>query len=282
MVSLFDGRTHLNLAAATALVQNQWEAEGRPPLLKLSEYCRERGLRCLQTLGVPPDAWFVSLHVRDTGQSASDHLHGIRNADITTYEAAIRAIVARGGWVIRMGDPLMKPMQAMPQVIDYAQSKHRSDWMDVFLCAACRFFIGTQSGLGHVPTTFGVPAVITNWMSHLTPPWGGQNLYITKRFWSEKANRYLTFAEIIQSGLGFAQLSLCFTRQGVRVEDNSPEDIKDVVEEMLDRFDGSAFCHEADKSLAEEFNRLAKAQGVVVSSPIGRTFLQKYATELLA
>jgi putative glycosyltransferase (TIGR04372 family) len=281
MASLFDGRTNLNLAAATALVQNQWEAEGRPPLLKLSESCRKRALECLQALGVPRDAWFVSLHVRDTGQAASDHLHGIRNADITTYEAAVRSIVARGGWVIRVGDATMKPMPAMDQVIDYAHSKHRSDWMDVFLCAACRFFIGTQSGLGHVPTTFGVPSVITNWMSHLTPPWGGQNLFIPKRFWSARENRYLTFGEIIQSGLGFAQLSLCFTRQGVRVEDNSPEDIKDVVEEMLDRFDGSTRYRDADKALEEEFNRLAKAQGVIVSSPIGRAYLRKYSKELL-
>ena len=52
----------------------------------------------------------------------------------------------RGAWCLRMGDPSMRPMPRAPRVIDYAHSAIRSDWMDVFLCARCRFFIGNTSG----------------------------------------------------------------------------------------------------------------------------------------
>ncbi len=282
MVSLHDGETNVNLATATALIQNAWEANARPPLFRLSESIRAQGRQCLQALGVPPDAWFVGLHVRDCWQSSCDHLHGIRNGDIRTYAAAAKAIADRGGWVIRMGDPLMKPMPPMPQVIDYAHCQLRSDWMDVFLCAACRFFIGSQSGLSHIPTTFAVPSVITNWISYFAPPWGRDNLFIPKRCWSEKLNRYLTFSEIVRSGLGFAQVSICFTRQGVRIEDNKPEDIRDVVEEIMDRLDGRAADEAEDKCLQDRFDKLAEKLGVVPSSPVGTRYLRKYAGELLA
>ena len=54
-------------------------------------------------------------------------------------------------------------------MIDYACSDLRSDWMDIFLCAQCRFFIGCQSGLSAVPSVFGVPVVMTDLRMGQTP-----------------------------------------------------------------------------------------------------------------
>jgi putative glycosyltransferase (TIGR04372 family) len=226
---------------------------------------------------VPPETWFVGLHVRESGFITFDHLHEIRNADITTFEKALRLVVARGGWVIRMGNPGMKPLSPMPQVIDYAHSNQRSDWMDVFLCGASRFFIGTQSGLSQIATTFGVPTVITNWISYLTPSWGGQNLVIFKRCWSKRENRFLTFEEVMRAGLGYAQHCLPFLREGIRIDDNTAEEIAEVVEEMLERVAATARYTEEDRSLQDKYTRLAQRQGVVVSSRVGRDFLRRHA-----
>ena len=141
--------------------EERWESEGRGPLLALKNKDYNRGWDCLQKLGIPPDAWFVCLHVREEAPRSRAAL----SADITTYRMAIESIVTRGGWVIRQGDPSMTPLPSMPQVIDYVHTNVRSDWMDVFLWAKCRFFIGTQSGPWLVPPTFGVPCVLTNWSS---------------------------------------------------------------------------------------------------------------------
>src|SRR5262249_733686 len=138
--SLSDEPTGTYLPVVAATVQNQWEADGRPPLVELSAADTERGRHCLRTLGVPEDAWFVSLDVGEAGFHTFDFNDAFRNADIGSYLPALRSIAARGGWVIRLGNPGMEPLPALPNAIDYAHSKERSDWMDVFLCARCRFF----------------------------------------------------------------------------------------------------------------------------------------------
>jgi len=253
-------------------IQAQWEAEGHGPLLTLSDADHERGWQCLRSLGVPSDAWFVGLHVR----GGKTTLQSLRSADINTYRLAIESIVARGGWVIRMGNPFMPPLPPMPQVIDYVHSKVRSDWMDVFLWAQCRFFIGTQSGPHVVPPTFGVPCVLTNWPSLGLRPWFNKDLCIFKLHWSEREARYLNFAEVISSALAWAQCTGYRASQGIKFVDNTPEEINAVVVEMLDRLEGKLRYSKEDEELQERFDRLYTSNAYKATH-IGRDFLRKWA-----
>ena len=273
VVTFADGQ-RMNRIAAQSAVQEQWEAEGRGPLLTLTDSDHERGWRCRQRLGVPPGAWFVSLHVRDTGA-----MNG-RDADIGDYRLAMESIVARGGWVIRMGDPTMTPLPPMPQVIDYAHSEARSDWMDVFLWARCRFFMGTNSGPAWVPPTFGVPCVLTNWFPVVRPFRSRQDVGIFKLYWSEAEQRYLTFAEAFASPIGMSE-SLSHRRAvGVRLVDNTPEETNDVVLEMLERLEGTLVYTAEDEQLQARFKTLKPnftEQLGVCAGRVGRAFLRKYA-----
>ena len=253
------------------VIQEQWEAEGRGPLLALSDSDHERGWKCLWTLGVPFDAWFVGLHVRDAG------IGNPRDSDINTYRLAMESIVARGGWVIRMGDPIMKPLPLMPHVIDYAHSTIRSDWMDVFLWARCRFFIGTQSGPQLVPPSFGVSCVLANWSSPGFRPWFRKDLCVFKLHWSEREARYLNFTEVISSALGRAESTEYLASLGIRLVDNTPEEINDVVVEMMDRLDGKLQYSKEDEELQERFDRLYVNNACKANARIGRDFLRKWA-----
>lgn len=260
-----------------APVQAQWEAEGRGPLLSLTDSDRERGRDCLRRLGVPSDAWFIGLHVREGRtpiQELRPSIHDARNADINTYRSAIKSITARGGWVIRMGDPSMKPLAPMHQVIDYAHSEVRSDWMDIFLWASCRFFIGVDSGPILVPPTFGVPCVITNWASPGWRPWFGNDLFIFKLPWSENEKRHLNFSEVLSSPAAFAEYAGYRESQRIKLVDNTPEEINDVVVEMMDRLDGKQnYTKEAEK-LQERFDKLYIDNKS--HARIGRNFLRKW------
>lgn len=280
-VTLSNGQTML-YSEAGAAVQKQWELEGRSPLLSLSDSDSDRGWRCLQSLGVPKNAWFVCLHVREDGFNGGYHqglkCQKYRNADIDTYQLAIQSIVERGGWVIRVGDTTMKPLPPMKQVIDYACSEVKSDWMDVFLSAKCRFFIGTSSGLCFVPSIFGVPCVLTNWVPLGSfRSWYSQNILIPKLYRSENEQRLLTFAELIPPPVGHVFSTQVLSDMGITVIDNTREEINDVVVEMLERLDGKVEYTEADEQLQEQFTLLAESHKCYGSSRIGMNFLRKYA-----
>jgi len=255
------------------LIQSRWEAAGRDPLLNLSDSDQERGLDCLKRLGLSTDVWFVGLHARKEHTPIQE----ARNADINTYRLAMESIIARGGWVIRMGDTTMPPLPPMHHVIDYAHNKVHSDWMDVFLWARCRFFIGTQSGPHMVPPTFGVPCVITNWASLGLRPWFKKDICIFKIFWSKSQARHLNFAEVLASAAASSECAGYRSAQGISLVDNSPEDINDVVVEMLDRLEGRLRYSKEDEELQERFDRLYINSACKANARIGRAFLQKWA-----
>jgi len=149
---------------ALGTVREQWVQEGREPILELTpEHC-DRGWESLSSFGMNKTDWFTSLHVRDNGFYKRGAVDAFRNADIDTYKLAIEAVTDDGGWLIRIGDSSMKPLPKMRHVIDYALSKEKSDWMDVFLCAQCLFFIGTSSGMYPIAMAFGRPVVATNFL----------------------------------------------------------------------------------------------------------------------
>src|SRR5205085_9657302 len=116
--------------------------------------------------------------------------------DIRTYYKAMKEIVRRGGYVIRLGDKSMRQLPKLRGVIDYAHSKHKSERMDVFLCGGCRFFVGVASGLCHIPTTFGIPCVLTNWVSNALPVYSRDDVFLPKLLHSAELGRRLTFAEM--------------------------------------------------------------------------------------
>ncbi|MEG4272821.1 MULTISPECIES: TIGR04372 family glycosyltransferase [unclassified Microcoleus] len=267
----------VDLGYAFSTVQKQWQTEGNPPLLTLSPSDYERGWNCLQDLGVPKNAWFVCLHVREDGFRREGTI-SYRSADINTYLLAIESIVARGGWVIRMGDPSMKPLPSSSQVIDYAHTTVKSDWMDVFLCASCRFYLGTNSGLNCMPSLFGTPSVLTNmWPISARSVQSQQDIFIPKLAWSQVEGRYLTFEEALAPRFFFNDNSKLLYSWGIKVVDNTPEEINDLVLEMLDQLEGKCHYTEEEEVLQQQFNSLPTPYGPsAFNSRIGRSFLHNY------
>ena len=258
-------------------INTKWA--GKPPLLSLRGSDRQRGWDCLRKLGLPEGAWFVCVHGREPGNRPQDAAHTHRDVDIYTYFPAMEAIVERGGWCIRMGDVATKPLPPMKNVIDYAHLGVKSDWMDVFLCASCRFLLGSDSGLSALVSVFGIPCALANLIPLSILPSGHTDIGIPKLLWSCAEQRYLTFKEILDSPMGQANFFAdSFEKAGIRIVDNSPDDIRDLALEMLDRTEGRVTYTVADESLQRRFKSLFKPghYGYGASSRIGRNFLRKY------
>lgn len=267
--------------SAVAASQIRWDAQGRPPLLALESDHERKGRQALAALGMPSDSWFVALHVREAGYlgESSDSHRATRNADIHTYFPAVRRIVERGGWVVRIGDPTMTPIPEIEHVIDYVHTEVQSDWMDVFLGASCRFLLGTSSGAFVIPWSFGRPVVLANWETLRTRPWGRRDLFIPKLWRLTPEGRFLTFEETLapsNAGVEVMAPSEALNRHGVALVDNTAEEIVELVEEWFDR-EASPSSFEADEPLQQSFERLvAEHFPYGTQSRIGSRFLSRH------
>jgi putative glycosyltransferase (TIGR04372 family) len=281
---LLDFHTHrysvaINQTAEYHALQVQWA--GRPPLLALTAADRAYGARMRQALGMPEDAWFVCIHSREGGFSPGDeHLHSYRNSAVESYLPAAREIVARGGWCIRMGDPTMVPLPPTPGVIDYALSPLRSARLDVVLAASCRFFLGSSSGLVFVSCAFGVPAAQTNVLPlSAVFPFGPRDVGIPKLLRARSDGRRLGFAEIMRSPVANYRFASLYAEQNIEVEDNSPDEIRDVAIEMLDRTGPSPRAPSSDDERRQQRFRALFRPGHYAygsASRVGSAFLARH------
>ena len=264
---------------AFAAVQREWEGQGRGPLLSLPPGARARGIEALRGIGMPADAWFVSAHVRESGYLRPHEaaIHAFRDADVLDARPAIASIVERGGWVVRLGDPTMRPLPEMPNVIDYAHSPLKCDWMDVFLLSQCRFMLGTTAGPSAVAATFGVPVVMTNVVPQPFRAYSQRDIFLPKLYRTDAEGRYLRFSEAMQPPLRWLWNGNILDEQGLTAVATSPQDIRDAVIEMMDRLDGTLTYSAADEAAQARYDGLfTHAEDYCVKSRVGRRFLARH------
>lgn len=256
----------------------RWHAEGRGPLLTLPPEIEAQGWAALRRAGVPQDAWFVALHVREgKWDKRRPGTHGILNAGIASYLPAIAEITRRGGYVIRMGDPGMSPIPSVANVFDYCHSDLRADWMDIFIAARCRFMLGTSSGPAYVPPIYGVPSVLTNWWPPAQRPWHRSDLFVPKMVRRLADGRYLTLCETLCEPFSYCHSRRYFAdHAGVFVEASDPEIIRATVEEMLARIDGSSAPDADVAELRSRADGIYRAHGAFGMASLGAEFLRRH------
>lgn len=277
--SLQIGGLQLGWLEALLTAQAAWEKERRSPLLTLKDDDVRRGGAVLKSWGLPADAWFVCLHVREPGwfNEGNNSPHRHTDADPMTYIPAVRAVTDHGGWVIRMGDRTMTRLPELDQFIDYAHNPGRSDEMDVFLAASCRFFLGSTSGLFGLPSVFGRPVALANFCPPSDRPWGSKDRFIPKLLWSGDEERFLSFREAMHPELRFQGHFEPFEERGLSFVDNDPDEIRLLALEMLCRDADDGYYTGDDRELQQRYNSIASEflrHGL--TSSVGRDFLRTH------
>ncbi|MCP4005948.1 MAG: TIGR04372 family glycosyltransferase [bacterium] len=280
---IYDTQAYATVQKSTATygrILTDWG--DRAPLLELTSEHRRRGERVLRELGVPEGAWFVAAHCRESGFAPKDQ-QNFRNADALTFIPAIEEIVSRGGWCIRLGDSTMKPLPSMRNVVDYALSDAKSDWMDVFLCASARCFLGSASGLANLSPIFGVPSAQANQVPlSVVVPCGNPMIGIPKLVWSETEARYLDFKGIFDSSVESFRYDEDWDEAGYRLVDNTADEILELVRELLEYADGAPGYTPDDERLQAAFKGLMHDGHYSYGAPgrVGRDFLRRHETLL--
>ncbi|MCI4665060.1 MAG: TIGR04372 family glycosyltransferase [Neomegalonema sp.] len=252
----------------------------RPPVVELPEKMRSDGLAALKRWGMRDDGWFVCVHNREPGYSPADEaIHRHRNANILNYREAMEEIVAQGGFVVRMGDPTMRQLPEIEGVYDYAHSEERAPYLDIFLASQCRFFVGTTSGLMAVATLFNRPCAMTNTVPYgMAPGTSPRDVSILKLLKDEQGRSY-RFSTVFEHGVSRWRSAEAFRNARIHVVQNTPDEIRDLVLEMIERDEGRFVQSEDDRILQQVFlGHLGPTDYSYGSqASVGRAFLRKYA-----
>ena len=156
-----------------------------------------------------------------------------------------------------MGAVVEKPFNLKnPKIIDYANSNLRSDFMDIYLGAKCNFCISTGSGFQCLPALFRKPII------DLSVPLGDKMthsekyLLMIKHHFLKKEKRRLSLSEIFSYGVAYAFETKTFEQKGIELVENTSEEIKDLVIEMVEKLEYKKKLDPEDEELQKKFRNL--------------------------
>ena len=271
--------------------------EKYPPKLTFTEKELRQGKEGLAKMGIPNGAKWVCLIVRDSAylrkHSGTDcySYHNYRDSEIATYRKAVIALANRGYYGLRMGESVSEELAVdHPKVIDYATNGMRTDFMDIYLGAHCEFCISTATGFDAIPVIFRRPVCFVNQVPvEYLSTWLPKSVSIYKHHYFE--GKRMTPREIFLSSAGLALASNVFEMMGVTLENNTEQEIYDLVMEMASIVEGRA-VYSRDDELAQrrfwaEFPHTihflnAKPLHGKVRMRIGTKFLRQYQPQLAA
>ena len=267
-----------------------------PALLPFTSSEKLEGKNLLQALGVTSDAPWVCIHNRDAeylntkvvaSKSSPENFwgyHNYRDFSAKSMVLAAEELTKRGYYVLRMGAVVAEQLiSTNPKIVDYASTPLRSDFGDIFLLANCAAYLGSDSGIASVPFIFCRPVIHINWpLSQVaTLTFQGPLIFITKHLYHRSTKRYLGIREVLDRKLINAGESRVYEEAGVDVEDNTPEEIRDLAVEVDERLKGTWHPQTQDEQLQQQFWELFRQQCPPehvgsVQPRIGAAFLRQH------
>ena len=220
------------------------------------------GRKMLLELGIPEKKQFICFHARDSAyldslMTCRDwSYHDFRDSNIRNYLPAVEKMIECDYYAIRMGSRVKERLDTdNPQIIDYASNGNRSDFLDIYLFANCRFLLISDTGLSGPSEVFRKPIVYVNdFLFGLLFRLSVQNcIFIFKKYYLIQEERFLTYAEIAANSdllfLGSGE----FEKRGIEVVENTEEEILAVTIEMEKRLSGTWVPEKEDEELQAQF-----------------------------
>jgi putative glycosyltransferase (TIGR04372 family) len=239
---------------------NEVEFSSYEKVFYFSERDRIAGQRKIEDLGVSQNKDIVCVFARDSAYlSSKDNskdwsYHDYRDADINTYIPAIKYLVSRGYFVIRIGSTVLERVNYKSKsFIDYPYSNFKSDFMDIFLINISKFVVGTTSGITDVATIFNIPFLGVNYAPFTESPLGRRDRFIPKKM-INISGKIVKYINALELGVDDVYLGDDFCkRTGLLYVDNTKEEILEAVIEMESVINGSYAENEKDKILLNKY-----------------------------
>lgn len=213
------------------------------PHLSFSKGEIEDGRTELAKLGINTAKPMVCLIVREGGyhtlRGEAEHpVYEYRNFDISSFHLTAKSLVSRGYQVVRMGTGVEKPFgMELEGVFDYALSPYRSEFLDIYIAANCRFAVSTLTGLDCVCLVFRRPVCYID-----VAVYNGFLFGTKLAHWSpaelQRDGKRLTLKEIVSSDVMWIKKPDDILRHGIRWVRSTPQGIEHLVSGFVDLYEG--------------------------------------------
>lgn len=263
-------------------------------LLKLTKEEIEYGKQKSAEIGIQePFVCFSNrdaAYLNDLYPTADFSYHNHRDSHIDNYKLMAETLKSRNIKTVRMGKAVERRAD-FDNCIDFA-SDYYDELLDIYLMNRCKFFIGDESGINVLPRALNKPVVTTN-LTAVTG-YGGiplreDNIFIFKKFYDIKSDRFLSLKEMCKILIECKYDAKEFEVRGIRLIENTPEEILAAVMEMNNYLDGIAsfdeegeyYQRKADDILKEHFEKSGLGFDETLVGKIGQSFLKnnKYLLE---
>ncbi len=202
----------------------------------------EDGFKQLQRFGLQKNSRFIYLIVRDDAYLNHNFkkdwsYHSYRDCNIHNYYKLAEELAKNQIYTIRMGKKVKEKFidKNNNYLIDYANSRYKSDFLDIFLAKNCFFAISTGCGLDSVPDIlFRKPILFLD-----VAPIGYMRTYSSrylltfKKYYYSDSRIVLKLSEIFKNNLGYLVHTNDFRINNINLQESSPEELSQYAQEMI-------------------------------------------------
>lgn len=272
--------------------QDLWQLE---PATSLTDEELKFGDELRQQLGIPKDAQYVCLGVKEAayyasitpekgyGQDLRNQANDSRNVNIENYMLAATHLANLGIYVVRVGSVVNAPLPSdrHPMIIDYSTT-NRSELGDIVLGVNCKFCLTGAGGVWIFSAVQNKPVACCDTyelgFKNDMLAQGAHALWSMRTLRNIQTSKLVPFSEMALGGQKWADDEL-LAELGLEPIANTPDEILNAAIEMNDWIDGKLELSEHDEELQTKFyncyppeTRLAKNPQVRISP----SFLRKY------
>lgn len=211
--------------------------------IKFKETEKKHGDKLLSKIGISQDDKVVCFCSRDESYpkkyltNYNDRNYWkIRNTNIDDYNDAMKKLSQMGYKIVRMGKfPQKKISLVSDNIIDYAFSNYRNDFLDIYLAYRCDFAICDSSGWWAAPAVFRKNIGLVNFIPLKVMHYYSKKFtFIFKKHFDEN-NDLISIEEIIKKNIYNYNLN-DYKKNNVKIVDNTSLEIMELALEVEKKF----------------------------------------------
>ena len=208
--------------------------------IKLTKDEIKDGEIMLKEFSIPRNAKIVCITFRDNlylkkkYPSKNLQYHNYRDTNVNNYIPAIKALIKKNFYVVRMGRIANKRIKIKnKKFIDYPFHPLKNDFMDFFFAHKCYFWICNNMGLDEVAKVFRKPLLDSNMAPLIGLKVTSKNSLLSLKIHKNKTNKKMSLSEIFDSGVANTFTSTGFGKKKIKLYELKAHQVKDLVLEML-------------------------------------------------